>query len=80
MCVCESECVNVNSILSNREIQTVENCIRNVSTDRRLFLKILLTLLVCVSCFCGMNLHFVLNIFHVFKEILILFFSCYMLR
>lgn len=57
-------CECKNSILSNREIQTVENCIRNVSTDLRLFFCLsVLTLLVCLSCFCRMNLHFVFSTF-----------------
>lgn len=69
-------CECKNSILSNREIQTVENCIRNVSTDLRLFFFCLsvLTLLVCLSCFCRMNLHFVFSVFHILKEILMLYF------
>lgn len=54
-------CECKNSVLSTRESQTVENCIRNVSTDLRLSsLLIVLTLLVCLSCFCRANLRFVL--------------------
>lgn len=33
-----------------------------------------LTLLVCLSCFCRMNLHFVFSVFHILKEILMLYF------
>lgn len=68
--VCECK----NSILSTRESQTVENCIRNVSTDLRLSSLLIVLTLVCLSCSCRTNLRFVLSVFHILKEMLMLYF------
>lgn len=54
--------MDVNGILSNREIQTVENCIRNVYADLRLFLSFFLSFII--------QLFFaaVFNISHILKK------------
>lgn len=71
--------MNVNGVLSNREIQTEVNCSRIISTNLPFSIFFVITVVItnctglCESCFCRTVLQHVLNNFHGLKDLLNLF-------